>query len=99
MNPKVKPYVVHKNEPHDVYVGRPSMWGNPFKIGKDGSRSDVIRKYVMWLRDRPELLARVPELSNKVLGCHCAPNRCHGEVLSLLANGIYTIDELYQKVT
>jgi hypothetical protein len=27
-----------------VYVGRPSVWGNPFVIGKDGSRAECNRK-------------------------------------------------------
>ncbi|MDQ5843653.1 MAG: DUF4326 domain-containing protein [Thermoproteota archaeon] len=37
--------VVHcKVEPFDVYIGRPSKWGNPFKIGKDGSREEVIQR-------------------------------------------------------
>ena len=31
-----------KKEPYDVYIGRPSKWGNPFKIGRDGSRQEVI---------------------------------------------------------
>ncbi len=33
-----------KKEPYDVYVGRPSKWGNPFVIGRDGRRGEVIRK-------------------------------------------------------
>jgi hypothetical protein len=28
-----------------VYIGRPSKWGNPFVIGRDGSREEVIEKY------------------------------------------------------
>ena len=31
--------------PNTVYVGRPTKWGNPFKIGVDGNRQKVIRKY------------------------------------------------------
>lgn len=38
--------VVHcKREPYDVYIGRPSKWGNPFVIEKDGTRKEVIEKY------------------------------------------------------
>jgi hypothetical protein len=33
----------------DVYVGRPSKWGNPFVIGRDGSREEVIAKYRAWI--------------------------------------------------
>jgi Domain of unknown function (DUF4326) len=32
-----------------VYIGRPSILGNPFKIGKDGTREEVGQKYRVWL--------------------------------------------------
>ena len=74
--------VVHcKKEPYDVYIGRPSKWGNPFSIGKDGSREDVIRKYEEYLLGRPDLMKALPELKGKVLGCWCKPKACHGDVL------------------
>jgi hypothetical protein len=79
--------VVHcKRESYDVYVGRPSKWGNPFMIGKDGSRDEVIAKYEAWLHAQPELLAALPELRGKVLGCWCSPQHCHGDVLARLAD-------------
>ena len=31
------------------YIGRPSPLGNPFEIGRDGTRDDVIAKYALWL--------------------------------------------------
>jgi len=41
--------VVHcKREAYDVYVGRPGPWGNPFRIGVDGYRQEVIEKYEAW---------------------------------------------------
>ena len=74
--------VVHcKGEPFDMYIGRPSKWGNPFVIGKDGTRAEGIAKYEAWLRTRPELIAALPELHGKVLGCWCSPLPCHGDVL------------------
>ena len=79
--------VVHcKREPHDVYIGRPSKWGNPFTIGKDGTREEVIIKYLKWLKNQPELIAALPELKGKRLGCWCAPKACHGDMLAKLAN-------------
>ena len=79
--------VVHcKRAAHDVYIGRPSKWGNPFVIGRDGSRDDVIASYEAWLLEQPELLAALPELAGKTLGCWCAPRACHGDVLARLAN-------------
>jgi hypothetical protein len=83
------PRVVHcMRERYDVYVGRGrgSRWGNPFKEGRDGTRQQVIAKYERWLRARPELMARLPELRGKVLGCWCAPKPCHADVLLRLAN-------------
>jgi len=48
--------VVHcKRSPYDVYIGRPSKWGNPFAIGRDGDRATVIRKYQQWLSQQPNL--------------------------------------------
>jgi hypothetical protein len=80
--------VVHcKRGPFDVYIGRPSKWGNPFVIGKDGTREEVIAKYEAWLKEHPELMAALPELQGKVLGCWCAPEACHGDVLARLAEG------------
>ena len=79
--------VVHcKRAAHDVYIGRPSKWGNPFVIGRDGTREEVIARYEAWLLEQPELLAALPELEGKTLGCWCAPRPCHGDVLARLAN-------------
>ena len=79
--------VVHcKRAPYDVYIGRPSKWGNPFKVGRDGTRDQVIARYQAWLHTQPQLLAALPELAGKTLGCWCAPNRCHGDVLARLTD-------------
>jgi hypothetical protein len=68
--------------PYDVYIGRPSKWGNPFEIGKDGTREEVIAKYREWIKTQPQLLKDLPELNGKVLGCWCKPKHaCHGDVL------------------
>lgn len=79
--------VVHcKKASYDVYIGRPSKWGNPFVIGPDGTRDEVIAKYRAWLLAQPALVAALPELKNKTLGCWCAPQACHGDVLVDLSN-------------
>lgn len=70
-----------------VYIGRPSKWGNPFVIGRDGTRDEVVRKYELWLSRRPDLLmAAKKELNGKNLVCFCAPLACHGNVLLTVAN-------------
>jgi len=71
--------------PFDVYIGRPSEWGNPFEIGVDGSREEVIAKYETWFLQQPRLLAKVSELKGKTLACWCAPLACHGDVLAKYA--------------
>lgn len=85
--------VVHcKRAPFDVYIGRParglpgSKWANPFRIGRDGDRAEVIAKYEAWVRTRPDLMAALSELEGKILGCWCAPEACHGDVLVRLAD-------------
>lgn len=79
--------VVHcKRAPYDVYIGRGGRWGNPFVIGRDGDRAEVIAKYERWLLTQPELLAALPQLRGRTLGCWCAPRPCHGDVLARLAD-------------
>ena len=74
--------VVHcKRAPHDVYIGRPSKWGNPFTIGRDGTREEVIDKYRDYILQNFDLYDALPELRGKVLGCWCKPKPCHGDVL------------------
>lgn len=75
-------------EPYDVYVGRPSKWGNPFRIGPDGTREEVIQKYKEWLSHQDELYDAIhTELKDKVLGCWCSPQACHADVLAAIADG------------
>jgi hypothetical protein len=69
-----------------VYIGRPSMWGNPFVIGRDGTRAEVIAKYENWLAQQPRLTAQLDRLRGRDLVCWCAPRPCHGDVLLRLAN-------------
>jgi len=75
-------------EPYDLMVDRTSFWGNPFHVGVDGTRSEVIAKYRAMVLSRPDMLARLPELRGKVLGCWCKPRQCHADVLAELANGL-----------
>ena len=70
-----------------MYIGRPSKWGNPFVIGPDGTREDVVRKFEEYLMLNPVLMeAARRELKGKDLVCFCAPLSCHGDVLSRIAN-------------
>jgi hypothetical protein len=93
--PMSPPRVVHcRREPYDAYIGRAmprfglaaSKWANPFRAGYDGERREVIAKYGRWLSGEPELMAALPELREKTLGCWCAPQPCHGDLLMRLPN-------------
>ena len=74
-----------------VYIGRPSVLGNPFKIGVHGDREQVIEKYRVWLRGewkkdgkvKQELirLAKLSKEGDLILICWCYPKACHGDVL------------------
>jgi len=77
------------NPPNSVYIGRPSKWANPFIIGKDGTREEVIKKYKNWLLETEwttGLILDIGELRGKDLVCWCSPLPCHGDILLELAN-------------
>jgi len=88
-----------------VYVGRAmsrynlpaSKWGSPFKIGKDGTREEVVamyRKYLMEVLADEEVKAHLEELRGKDLVCWCHswngegenPRYCHADILLELVN-------------
>jgi hypothetical protein len=85
----MKTRVVHcKKSSYDVYIGRPSKWGNPYRLKKGESRNVCVARYREWLMSQPELLAAIGELRGKVLGCWCKPLKCHGDVLAELADAV-----------
>jgi len=65
-----------------VYIGRGSPYGNPFVIGKDGDREEVIKKF----EDNVLPHLDVSELRGKDLVCFCAPKACHGDSILRKAN-------------
>lgn len=86
--------MVHcKREPHDVYIGRGSIWGNPASHKKGTkakiivpTREDAVKYFLEYILVTPELLGRLPELKDKTLGCWCKPKLCHGDVIVYLIN-------------
>ena len=75
-----------------LYVGHTSTrhswpesdFANPFVRQARDDREAMVRRYVEWLDSRPELLARLRagELTGRALGCWCAPQPCHADVLA-----------------
>jgi len=96
--------VVHfKKQECDVYIGRPSKWGNPFTKIRDkntlakhviGPDEDAIEKYREWITEGEGkyLLNDLEELRDKRLGCWCSPKRCHGDVLVELLHPVRGIE-------
>lgn len=70
-----------------VYVGRPSLFGNPYTIGKDGNRDEVITKFRKHFYSSGTLMdAARRYLKGKDLVCWCAPQACHADILLEYAN-------------
>jgi hypothetical protein len=94
VGPEKATAVVHvRKAPFDVYIGRDFLefkgigWGNPFKVEPGCGWKCVSEKYEAYVRSRPDLMARLPELKGKALGCWCTPRKhCHGDVLVKLVN-------------
>jgi hypothetical protein len=89
----------HRDDPDYadvVYVGRAMHRGGwklaasplacPYRPGPDGSREEVLAKYRAYLLDRPDLLAMLPALRGRRLGCWCVPLPCHAQVIAELAD-------------
>lgn len=71
-----------------IYIGRPTKWGNEFKIGVHGNRKKVISMFIRKKKKDKVFIARVKkELRGKDLVCHCKPKPCHGDWLLEIANG------------
>jgi len=92
-----------KRDRCDVYIGRGSRWGNPFVFPGMARRSkyevieveDPLTAYEQHVRSTPDLVAALPQLAGKVLGCWCVqldepdePERCHGHVLQRLVREV-----------
>lgn len=88
--------VHYQLDENDVYIGRPSKWGNPFSckpskynVKPAANDYDAINQYRQWITkgEGQHLLRDIYELRGKRLGCHCAPGKeCHGDVLVELAD-------------
>jgi hypothetical protein len=93
----MKTTVVNKSkENFDIYIGRGSLYGNPYVIGVDGNRDQVIHRYREWfnflLRD-PQFVTEVRKLEGKKLGCFCSPQPCHGDVIAEWLNNTFDHEE------
>ena len=82
-----------KGDDYDIYIGRGSVWGNPYRIGHDGDREEVIRKYEYdfqrkFLKPFDNFEENSKKINGKILACHCKPYACHGDVIAKFFNSI-----------
>lgn len=72
-----------------VYVGRPTVFGNPYIVGKDGKQGECVKLYRKWIRlpQQEALRERMrSELKDKHLLCWCSPLPCHADVIMEIVN-------------
>ncbi len=93
MLPKVY-NISDENRPDDcVYIGRGSPYGNPFRRGEDGTRQQVIQKYIDYVESEPEIKQKIiQDLKGKNLLCFCKPAACHGDYLIRICNDIEGVE-------
>lgn len=72
-----------------IYIGRGSPWGNPYIIGKDGNRVEVIAMYRVYAKRMLDSNADwlKPLVNAEGLVCYCKPEGCHGDVLVEMMGG------------
>ena len=82
--------VAGPGEDYDVFVGRPSPWGNEFRVGVNGTQEECVRKFEEKVRADPKRVADIKKyLQGKKLRCPgkgCSSGPCHAKVLVRLAN-------------
>lgn len=98
-----------KHDPYDVYIGRGSVWGNPYTHIKDritkakyivSTRKESIEKYELYLQEcinnESITIQQLRSLVGRVLGCHCKPKSCHGEIIIKFVQR-YCMDEIFKQ--
>lgn len=76
--------LVNVKELHDVYIGRPGEFGNPFS---SGTKAENIENYRIWILGQPKLLTEIRKLRGKTIACWCPPEPCHGDVIIQICDG------------
>jgi len=80
------------NELPVKYVGRPTPFGNPFKVGKDLTPEQAVYQYRKWVRSKHHQQVALrekirTELKGVNLACWCSlSDPCHADVLLEIAN-------------
>ena len=70
-----------------VYGGRPGPFGNPFIVGKHGTRGECISKFEEWAPLQEFHRAKLIYLKARDMKCFCKPQDCHCDLWVRWANG------------
>ena len=82
--------------PNTVYVGRPTKWGNPLRVGmrlteydEPLTAQDAVDEFAYTVSISPNAERWVAPLRGKDLACWCPPDQpCHADVLLELAEAM-----------
>lgn len=69
-----------------TYIGRGTIFGNPYHLHSERNRDKVIADYEKYVLNCPKVLKAISELPDKDLVCHCKPRKCHGDVILDIRN-------------
>jgi len=88
-----------KMPPNTVYVGRPTQWGNPYRVAKTAPQvgefetaSEAVAAYGAYIRanlacSTERFRLPITKLRGKNLACFCPLDQpCHADVLLQIAN-------------
>lgn len=74
---------------YTVDISRPNFLGNPYRIGVDGTREEVVAKFKVFFHTSEKLKKYVREgCKDEILGCYCKPLPCHGDIIAEYLNGL-----------
>lgn len=73
---------------------RPGPLGNPFIIGRDGTRAEVIEQFRLWVPTQPHIMQAIEGMTGKILLCCCKPKLCHGDVYVELFGELYALERI-----
>lgn len=100
-----------KMPPNTISVARPSLWGNPYKVPRDGDAAECVRKYRAclmpfkhgegldkFLHEEANIRAVQNDLRGVNLACYCdLKSPCHADVLLEIANDEFLTPNAEQK--
>lgn len=80
-----------KKNPNAIYIGRPSRWGNPYRLRKEDERNLCLIYYEEWLN---RMLKAYPDFLKPLIGkdliCWCPLDKpCHVDILIKYIKKLY----------